>query len=81
MKHLKANKHKGTGRPGAKLHVFTTQIRKAARFCGDKMHKTVRIGTEYSFDRHVNIMQDVYQGKYNGSDMHYRKQAAYYANR
>lgn len=80
-KHLKANRHKGYGRPGAAAHHITVQIKKAAAFCGDKMHKTFRIGTEYSFDRHNNIMNSVYQGKYNGNDMHYRKQAVYYANR
>ena len=78
---MKANRHKGSGRPGAAVHYTTVQIKKAAEFCGDKIHKTFRVGTEYAIERHNNIMRDVYQGKYNGSDMHYRKQAAYYANR
>ena len=81
MKHLKANRHKGSGRPGAALQHITIQIKKAAEFCGDKMHKTFRVGKEYAIERHNNIMDFVRQGKYNGNDMHYRKQAAYYANR
>lgn len=81
MRHLKANRHKGSGRPGAATYYVTVQIKKAAEFCGDKIHKTFRVGTEYAIERHNNIMQDVYQGKYNGNDMHYRKQSAYYANR
>ena len=81
MKHLKANRHKGSGRHGAATHYVTVQIKKAAAFCGDKIHKTFRVGTEYAIERHNNIMKFVCQGEYNGSDMHYRKQAAYYANR
>jgi len=81
MKHIKANRHKGSGRPGAATHYVTVQVKKAAEFCGDKIHKTFRVGTEYAIERHNNIMNLVYQDKYNGNDMHYRKQAAYYANR
>jgi len=81
MRHIKANRHKGSGRPGAATHYVTVQVKKAAEFCGDKIHKTFRVGTEYAIERHNNIMYFVRQGKYNGSDMHYRKQAAYYANK
>lgn len=81
MRHLKANRHKGTGRPGAATHYITVQIKKAALICGDKMHKTFRVGKEYAIERHNNIMNLVYNNKYNGSDMHYRKQAAYWANK
>ena len=82
MRHLKANRHKGTGRPGAAIHYATVQIKKAAAFCGDKIHKNFKYERTYAIDLHNNIMQElVYTGKYNGSDMHYRKQAAYYANR
>lgn len=81
MRHLKANRHRGSGRPGAAVHYVTIQVKKAAEFCGDKIHKTFRVGTEYAIERHNNIMYFVREGKYNGSDMHYRKQAAYYANR
>lgn len=79
---MKANRHKGSGRPGAEIHYATIRIKKAAEFCGDKVYKTVRFRKRYAFDIHNDIMQGlVYTGKYNGSDMHYRKQAAYWANR
>jgi hypothetical protein len=78
---MKANRHKGSGRPGAAIRYVTVKIKKAASYAGEKIHKTFRINTNYSFDRHQNIMQDVYNDKYNGNDIHYRKQAAYYANR
>lgn len=81
MRHLKANRHRGTGRPGADVHYITVQIKKAAEFCGDRIHKTFKVGTQYAIERHNNIMNLVYQNKYNGNDMHYRKQAAYYANK
>ena len=81
MKHIKANKHKGSGRPGAAVHYITVQVKKAAEFCGDTIHKTSRVNAQYAIERHHNIMNLVYQNKYNGNDMHYRKQAAYYANR
>lgn len=59
-KHLKANRHKGSGRPGALVNYHTVQIKKAAEFCGDKIHKTFRIETQYAIDKHNNIMQQVY---------------------
>lgn len=49
---MKANRHKGSGRPGAAVKVITVQIKKAAEFCGDKIHKTVRVSNSYAFDRH-----------------------------
>lgn len=78
---MKANRHRGSGRPGASVKVITVQIKKAAEFCGDKIHKTVRVRNSYAFDRHQNIMQSVFKGQYSGTDMHYRKQAAYYKNK
>ena len=78
---MKANRYRGSGRPGAAIKVITIQTKKAAEFCGDKIHKTFRIANSYAFDRHQNIMQSVFEGKYNGTDMHYRKLAAYYKNR
>ena len=81
MRHLKANRHRGSGRPGAAIHYVTIQVKKAAEFCEDKIHKTFRVENQYAIERHNNIMNLVYQDKYNGSDMHYRKQAAYWANR
>ena len=79
---MKANRHKGSGRPGAAVHYVTVQFKKAALICGDKIHKTIRVEKRYAIDRHNDIMQSlVYTGKYNGNDIHYRKQAAYYKNR
>ena len=78
---MKANRHRGNGRPGAAKHNFTIIIKKAASYCGEKIMKGGLINNDYAFDRHNSIMQHVYEGKYNGSDMHYRKQAAYYANK
>lgn len=80
-KHLKANRHKGTGRPGAAYHSYTIVLSKAASKCGEKTMRGGLVHNNYSIYQHNAIMQVVYQGKYNGSDMHYRKQAAYYANR
>ena len=79
---MKANRHKGTGRPGAAKHSFTIVLKKAASYCGEKIMKGGLVkNNNYAFDKHNNIMQQVYQGKYNGNDIHYRKQAAYYADK
>lgn len=81
MRHLKANRHKGTGRPGAAYHSYTTILSKAASKCGEKIMKGGLIHTNYAIYQHNGIMQLVYKNKYNGNDMHYRKQAAYWANK
>ena len=78
---MKANKCKGSGKPGAQFHYITVQVKKAAESCGEKIHKTFKIETQSAFTRHQNIMKLVYQGKYTGNDPHYRRQSAYYAKK
>lgn len=81
IKNMKANRHKGSGRPGASIHYKTVVLKKAASYCGEKIMETIPVRTQYKIDTHNNIMQQVFRGTYKGNDMHYRKQAAYYANR
>lgn len=81
MKHLKANRHKGTGRPGAAFHSYTIVLKNAASKCGEKIMKGGLMGTNYAIKKHDDIMKLVYKDKYTGKDMHYRKQAAYWATK
>lgn len=80
-KHLKANRHKGYGRPGAAYRNYTIVLSKAASKCGEKTMRGGLTPNHYAIYQHNAIMQVVCQGKYTGNDMHYRKQAVYYANR
>ena len=74
----KANKFKGSGRPGAAVHYVTVQTKKAAEFCGDKMYMTYAYNTQYNINTHNGIMSKVTEGKYTGTDKHYIKQNEYY---